>query len=79
MAEADSGIRRLQDCKAVKGTLILDSVDARIIETHGEVFEGEQGKKYGKACRNIVAAIKDNLGEVDATEAVSGSAATIHS
>lgn len=75
MTESGEGMRRLQDCKPVKGTLILDRADARIIETHGNIFEGDQGKKYAKACRNIITAITDNLREVDESESVGTSAA----
>lgn len=70
MAESAEGLRRLQDCKPVKGTLILDRADARIIESQGSIFEGDQGKKYARACRNIITAITDNLNDVDQSESV---------
>lgn len=70
MAESE-GIHRLLECKPVKGILVLDRGDGRIIEIHGNIFDGDQGKKYAKACRNIIWSITDNLREVEETESVS--------
>ena len=74
MTHSDQNVKeslnRLIDCKSVKGTIIIDKNFDKIINTQGEIFENDQGKRYAKHCKLILENIKFNLNELEGDDGV---------